>query len=183
MSRLPRRVAVVGSSGAGKTTVARVIAQELGLPRLELDELYHQPNWKPLDSDEFKGCVTDFLARHDSWVIDGNYLEVVDLIWSRATTVIWLEPPRWRVMLQLVRRTLGRVLFRTELWNGNREPLSNLYSIKPEDSVLAWAWVRYASLARELEARASDPRWEHLSICRCAGRHDVSAWLADECAQ
>ncbi|HTE18391.1 MAG TPA: AAA family ATPase, partial [Armatimonadota bacterium] len=41
----PRRIVVVGSSGAGKSTMAAALSQRLGLPHIELDALRHGPNW------------------------------------------------------------------------------------------------------------------------------------------
>ena len=52
-----RRISVVGNSGSGKTTVARAIAGALGVPHLELDAVFHQPDWQPLDTAEFRRIV------------------------------------------------------------------------------------------------------------------------------
>jgi adenylate kinase family enzyme len=67
-----QRISVVGNSGSGKTTIARAIAEALGVPHLELDGVFHQPDWQPLDTDEFRRVVSEFTAA-DSWVVDGNY--------------------------------------------------------------------------------------------------------------
>jgi AAA domain len=40
---MPPKIAVVGTSGSGKTTVARELARRLGVPHVELDALYHGP--------------------------------------------------------------------------------------------------------------------------------------------
>src|ERR1700689_1509181 len=109
-----RRVAVVGNSGSGKTTLAAAVAQTLGVPHLELDSVFQQPGWKPLDKDLFRVRVAEFAAG-DGWVIDGNYSSVQDLVWQRADTVLWIDLPRRTVMRQLVRRTLRRMVTREEL--------------------------------------------------------------------
>ena len=44
---IDRRISIVGCSGAGKSTLARRLERTLGLPRLELDGVYHQKNWAP----------------------------------------------------------------------------------------------------------------------------------------
>lgn len=43
----PQRVLVAGTSGSGKTTWASRIAHQLGVGHVEIDALYHGPNWTP----------------------------------------------------------------------------------------------------------------------------------------
>jgi adenylate kinase family enzyme len=126
------RISVLGTSGSGKTTVGRAAAQRLGVPFLELDSVRHQRNWTELPDDEFRRHAAE-MAATDAWVIDGNYRIVRDITTARATRIVWLDPPRWRVMTQVARRSLGRVVFRRELWNGNRERWANLFSRDPRN--------------------------------------------------
>ena len=123
-------MSVVGVSGSGKTTLAAEIARRLGAPHLELDSVFHQPGWEPLPEQQFRTRVAEFVAG-DRWVVDGNYSIVQDLVWRRADTVVWLDPPRSQVMRRIIRRTLRRVISRAELWNGNRESWSNLLRADP----------------------------------------------------
>src|SRR5688572_30807780 len=88
----PTRVAVVGTSCSGKTTFARALAPRLGAPYTELDVLYWGPDWSPRPLDEFRARVEAAVST-PSWVIDGNYSIVRDLVWGRATTLIWLDFP------------------------------------------------------------------------------------------
>jgi adenylate kinase family enzyme len=68
-----RRVAVIGVSGSGKTTVAGELAMRLGLPHVELDALHHGPNWTEASAEQLRAAVLAALERcPDGWVIDGN---------------------------------------------------------------------------------------------------------------
>jgi adenylate kinase family enzyme len=177
-----RRVSVVGNSGSGKTTLAAAVAQALGVPHLELDSVFQQPDWEPLDKDLFRARVAEFVAG-DGWVIDGNYSSVQDLVWHRADTVLWIDLPRRTVMRQLVRRTVWRMVTREELWNGNTESWRNLLSLDPGKSILAWAWTQHREYARRYEAAGGDPANEHLSFVRVPGRAAgarLVAQLADQ---
>ena len=62
---------MVGCSGAGKTTLAGRLAQQLGYRHVELDALYHQPNWQQLPTEQFKQVVSEAL-QGDDWVVEGS---------------------------------------------------------------------------------------------------------------
>lgn len=156
-----RRVAVVGTSGSGKTTLARAVAAAMGVPHVELDALFHQPGWSERPAEAFREDVAEAVAA-DGWVVDGNYgTRLGALVLDAADTVIWLDFPRWFVTQRIVRRTVRRVVTREELWNGNREPWTNLYARDPRRNVVLWAWTTHAANRARYEA-ALDDRWVRL---------------------
>jgi len=161
------RVSVVGSSGSGKTTVSRALASALGVPVLELDAVFHQPGWTPRPDPEFQDMVRSFVAG-DRWVVDGNYSGhgMGDIVWPRADTIVWLDPPRRVVMRRVVIRTLRRVATREVLWNGNREPWSNLYSLDPAKNIITWAWTRFERMRDRYERMMADGTWSHAEVIR-----------------
>jgi len=179
-SAFVRRVSVVGNSGSGKSTMARELAARLGVPHLELDSVYHQPGWEPLPEDEFRRLVTA-KTNENGWVIDGNYSAVRSIVWTRADTVVWLDPPRWTVMRRVAWRTVRRAATRQELWNGNREPLSNFLTWDPEQSVISWAWHNHAKYRSRYGAAAAEPANAYLTFIRLTSRRDVARFLADPC--
>ncbi len=159
------RVSVVGNSGSGKTRLARTLAATLDTPFLELDSVFHLPDWGELPVEQFRQRVREFAAG-PAWVVDGNYSVVRDLVWERADTVVWVDPPQSLVMARVVRRTLRRTVSRQELWNGNREPFSNLWSLDPYRSIIAWSWTRRVEYRRRYETAMADPAWRHLAFVR-----------------
>lgn len=164
-----RRIAVIGNSGSGKSTVAALIARRLGAPHVELDAIYHQPGWVPLPVEEMRERVAATVAG-ERWVVDGNYSAVRDLVWSRADTIIWLDLPRLVVARQVVWRTLRRAAVRKELWNGNRERWRNLFSLDPEESVIVWSWSKHGTYRRQYTEAMHDPRWAGLHWIRVPSR-------------
>ena len=159
------RVSVVGNSGAGKSVLAARLARRLGVPHVELDAMFHLRGWTELPEADFRAQVA-LVTSGDGWVVDGNYAAVRDIVWDAADTVVWLAFPRRLVMARVIRRTAWRALLRRQLWNGNRERLRNLLSINPEQSVIAWSWVKHGEYLRRFGDAMSDRRWRHLRFIR-----------------
>lgn len=173
------RISVVGNSGSGKSTAARMIAHAAGLARLELDSVRHQPGWRELPNDEFCDRVHAFMATHDAWVIDGNYSVVRHDVWAQANAVVWMDLPFAENMRNVVWRTVRRVTSQEELWNGNRERWTNLLSVDPYESVIAWAWTRHGVIRQRYTAAAKDPANRHLHFVRLCSRGELDDWLAE----
>jgi len=169
-----QRISVVGNTGSGKTTLAEAVAARLGLPRLELDGVFHQPDWQPLETEEFRRIVSDFTAA-EGWVVDGNYSAVRDIVWDRADTVIWVDPPRHRLMRRLAQRTLRRMATGAELWNGNRERWRYLF--RREESILLYAWTNHRRVRARYESARSDPANAHLTFVRLRTPDETAALL------
>jgi adenylate kinase family enzyme len=175
-----KRVSVVGSSGSGKTTVGRAIAETLDVPFVELDDIHHQPGWQELPAEEFQARVEPIIAG-EAWVVDGNYHSkgILDMVWERADSVIWPDMSRSLVMRRVVSRTIRRAVTREELWNGNVEPWSNFFDPRPERNIISWAWTRYPHTRERYAQRVDDPRWAHLDFIRLRTPEEVNDFLTN----
>jgi len=150
----PGRITVHGASGSGKTRLARLLAESLGVESVELDSLFHQAEWTPVDPEIFRSQVAA-IAASERWVVEGNYQAVRELLWARAELIVVIDLPRWLVMVQLSRRTLTRMLAGTVLWNGNRERLRNLVSTDEEKNILLWSWRTHGRFRVQLPEEAA----------------------------
>ena len=174
-----KRVSVVGNAGSGKSRLAERLARLLDVMYAELDAIHHLPGWEPIDADQFRSRVTA-VAAADAWVIDGNYRTVVmdGPVWQRADTVVWLDLPRRTVMRQVTGRTLRRIVRREELWNGNREPLRNLWAWDPHRSIIRWAWTQHGKYQRRFSSAMTSPTFGHIDFVRLRSHDEAERWLA-----
>jgi adenylate kinase family enzyme len=161
------RIAVVGTSGAGKSTLAGRLASALDVPLIELDAINWQPGWVGLNSTdvpELKRRV-DAAISAEAWVLAGNYGDVRDAVWTRATDLVWLDFPRPVVMRRVVWRSLVRAIERKELWpgTGNREEWRMWLS---SEHPIRWAWSTYHRRKRDYARRIAEPKWSHLKVRR-----------------
>ena len=114
------RVIVVGTSCSGKTTLAKTLAHTLNVPHIEMDAIHWLPDWQARPTEEVRQLTAAAVAAR-RWVADGNYSIVRDMLWGRATTLIWLNYSFPVVFGRALWRTTHRIITRQELFSGNRE--------------------------------------------------------------
>ena len=167
-----RRVNVVGTSSSGKSTLAIALAERLSFPYIELDALHWGPNWAEAPSEVMRERVRSAIGG-ETWVVEGNYSAVRDLVWARADTVVWLDLPLPTILARYATRTVRRLTTRQELWSGNRERLGFLFG---RDSLLWWILGTYRRRRREYPALlAARPQ---ITTIRLRSAREARDWLA-----
>ncbi|MCB0113155.1 MAG: AAA family ATPase [Caldilineaceae bacterium] len=169
------RVVVVGTSGSGKTTLARNIAHMLDMPHIELDAIHWGPNWTPLETPILQQLVAERVSA-ERWALDGNYRHLRDIVWRRATTLIWLDYPFWLVMWRIVSRTFLRALGHQELWNGNRESIRQGFFSR--NSVILWSFNTYHRRRKEYPVLLQQPEYAHLNVIIHHSPAETKRWLS-----
>ncbi len=159
-----RRVLVIGSPGAGKTTLSTRLAAKLGVPVHYLDLHHWEPGWKYRDAARAREAMTA-LSETPEWVIDGNFAESFDLRMRRADTLVWLDYPR--------ATCVGRILLRTIRDYGQQKP--DLPAGCPETfdvGVFRFAW-RFPAESRLQILAAIERHGSHLKVLRLGNDRDV----------
>ncbi len=164
-----RKILVIGSGGAGKSTFARRLGQALGIEVIHLDAHYWQPGWVETPKPEWAKTVEHLIER-DAWIMDGNYSGTLDLRLRTCDTVIFLDIARlvclWRVFK---RRLIYRRGGRPDMAAGCREQL-NLEFVR-------WIW-NYPSRTR-LEVLEMLKNRPHVKFVRLRSDAEVERFLAE----
>ncbi len=167
------RIAVVGTTGSGKTTFAQALSARLDIPHIELDALYWGPNWTATPDDLFQERTREAISA-DQWVCEGNYSAVRDLVWKRATGVIFLNYSFRRVFWQALRRTLRRAIAKEMVYGNN---LEGLMIIDPQWT--PWWVIRTYRRNRRLHAeRLARPEFAGLEVTEFSEPEQAAAYLA-----
>jgi adenylate kinase family enzyme len=177
METLPQdpRVVVIGTSSAGKSTFARVLARGLRVPYVELDELHWAPHWEERPDADFARLVANATSG-SLWVADGNYGVVRDVLWPRANVIVWLNYSFAVIFWRGLRRTIERSVSKQVLWHGNRESLRK--ALFSKDSILLWILTTYKRRRLEFAHLKQSAKYAHLRWVEFRKPSEAARWLS-----
>ena len=165
-----RRVSIIGSGGAGKSTLARQLGEITGLPVIHLDRLYWKPGWTETPKDVWRENVED-LVKRDEWIVDGNFGGTMEIRLAASDTVIFLDFPRLLCTYRAVKRA---VTFR----NKTRPDMGPGCNEKLDVEFLTWVWQFPGKTVPAIEDRLSRLGSE-VKIIRLRSPNEVKGFLRD----
>lgn len=123
---------LIGSGGAGKSTLARRLGENLHIEVIHLDTLMWRPGWQFVEKVE-QIQIQRKLVQKDEWIIDGNYSSTFDIRLDRADTIIFLNYSRYLCLYRALKRMVHyRNKTRPDMVEGNDERL--------DVNFLKWIW-------------------------------------------
>lgn len=144
------RISIVGISGSGKSTLANNLGKKLNLPVFHLDKYYWDVGWKERYAikEEFNNVAKGF-AEQDKWIIDGNYRGSMDMRFDRAEIIIFLDFPKWRCILRVLKRALNR-----------NQPFDKTEGVKDKVDwfLIKWIWNYPTKVMREKVLKYADKK-------------------------
>jgi len=165
-----RRILIIGSGGAGKSTVATRLGQLLNLEVHHLDKFYWRPGWVETPREEWRQIVTELIDR-DSWIIDGNYGGTLELRLQKCDTIVFLDMPRLLCVWRIVKRN-----FRYR--NGGRPDIAEGCPEKLDPEFVSWVW-NYSRRARPKVVKLLREHGEGKRIVWLRSNHEVEKFLTD----
>lgn len=166
-----QRIHIIGTPGAGKTTLARRLSSLLDLNFIELDSLFWGPHWLPAQADVFRKRVSASV-RDPRWVACGNHTSARDLVWARADTVIWLDYSTSLGFSRLMGRAADKINTNLRAWLARqRAPMFG------HDSLLLYAFRARQERKANFAALLAQREYAHLKVLRFRAPAEMEAWL------
>lgn len=118
-----KKVLIIGSPGAGKSTLSYRLRTILGIKSVHLDCYFWQPGWVKIPRDQLNEQIA-LLIKEDEWVMDGTYIDSLEMRLAAADTVIFLNYPLWLCLYGVFKRRItfaGK--FREDMTSGCEEKI------------------------------------------------------------
>lgn len=112
------RIIILGPAGSGKTTLSKFISKEFNIEAIHLDKEYWLPNWQRPEKDEWNKKLQTYVDK-ESWIMDGNYIDSLDIRLEKADLVIMLDIDLKTCINSIILRTVkGYFIKRKDLAEG-----------------------------------------------------------------
>lgn len=155
------KIVIIGSSGTGKSTLARNLSRILHINVVHLDRVFWEPGWKE-KSRESRIDILQEIVRKERWIIEGTYLGASEPRLKASDTIIFLDTPTLLCLKRVVKRYMGGGRCRREIPEGCYDRLSLFRILK----VMVFPLKGKKELKRMLLLYKSDTRniiWLHSS--------------------
>lgn len=163
-----KKILVIGSSGAGKSTFAVRLGKAIGIEVIHLDKLHWKPNWTEPSKIDWRVTVENALMA-DSWIMDGNYSGTMEMRIAACDTVIFLDFPR----LVCIYRILKRVAF---YHREKRPDMAEGCNERFDWEFLKWVWNYPTRSKPKVEAMLEKNRNEK-TVIRLKSKREVENFL------
>ncbi len=126
-----KKIVIIGSPGAGKSTFAHALGGILNIEVFHLDRYFWQPGWKEYARETRIEIEQQLIKGKDRWIIEGTYLGSSDSRLQAADTIIFLDMPPLLCLWRAVKRYITYEGYaRPDIPEGCKERLSPFYILK-----------------------------------------------------
>ncbi len=127
-----KKILVIGSGGAGKSTFAKRLGALTGIEVFHLDKLHWRAGWVEPPKVEWQKTV-ETLLKQSEWIMDGNFGGTMELRLAVCDMAIFLDLPRTVCLYRILKRWL-------KYRNTNRPDMTAGCNEKIDFEFLKWIW-------------------------------------------
>jgi len=98
-----KKIVIIGSPGAGKSTLARKLGPMLKINVIHLDRLFWECGWKA-KTRETRIDILQKRIMEKQWIIEGTYLHISELHLKAADTIIFLDTSPFCCFSRIMKR-------------------------------------------------------------------------------
>jgi adenylate kinase family enzyme len=164
-----KKVLVIGSGGAGKSTFSGRLSKLLEIEVIHLDVLYWNPGWIETPKPEWRKRVEELLER-ETWIMDGNYSGTLDIRLEACDTVVFLDLARTVCLWRVLKRAM---LYR----NGGRPDMAQGCHEKLSLQFMRWIWG-YPKRTRPKVLKLLRERSPSKGVIRLRTQAEIERFLA-----
>lgn len=164
-----KKVLIIGSGGAGKSTFARRLHEATNLPLIHLDKLYWKPNWVAVSKPEIYE-ITDRLMKENEWIMDGNFNSTMEKRIAASDTVFYFDMPRLLCIYQIFKRIF-------KYYNKTRPDMGEGCPEKFDLEFLKWVWS-FPKETKPLIEQRIERAGQGKNIIRFKSRNEVERFFA-----
>ncbi|MQS18192.1 adenylate kinase [Streptomyces kaniharaensis] len=168
-----RKIALFGPPATGKSTLARWLSAELGHPHTDLDDLLFTPDG-PLPLPEFRRQAGE-ITRQDTWIVEGNFSKLADVVWHRADVLVWLDFQLPLIMYRIVRRSLYQLTGYEDSPQARRLTWSKAFFSRR--SLLRTAIRKYRNNRPRYVQQVSETADQGVKVVRLHSPREVRRWM------
>ena len=163
---------VIGATGSGKSTLARRLSNKLGLKHIELDKLLFDKELERVSDTTFRKRVVS-LSKKESWVCDGIFYNIADLLWPKADLILWVGAPLITIYRRVLLRSIYRIITRKTKPGGQRETFRTAFG---KDGIVRVVPHIYSNVQREYPKLISELNLEN-KVIKMKSKKDINNFL------
>jgi len=165
-----KKIIIIGSSGAGKTYLAKRLSDALNIELIHIDREYWGPGWTEPTKEEWKARLSELISR-EAWIIDGNYSNSLEMRLAACDTVIFLDIRHTLCTWRVIRRTI-------RFYRRNRPDMANGCYERFDLSFLAFVWS-YPKRTRPKIIAMIDAHRETTNVIHLKSPGEVKRFIGD----
>lgn len=165
-----KKILIIGSSGAGKTTFSRRLSDLTGIEVIHLDKLHWKPNWTEPSKAEWTATL-EKAVRGAAWIMDGNYSGSLDLRLPACDTVIFLETPPAVCVYRVLKRVASS-------YGKTRPDMAEKCAEQFDWEFIKWIWD-FENRSKPKMERLLEQFKDEKTIIRLKSKREVEKFFAE----